>query len=216
MEAILNQKTKHCVALWCFDNLLNVFWTNGRNVTQLAESFPRGIFRSSTHVERVCGMTGWLWLLLVVLRFEEQFGACSHLCVHRWLWSPRHETHGLEQWEHLKSLVWYCMGEAFLLQGWAFSMGPLRSCWTPSELLLARMCGLLHAAQVLLLWCYTTGGWLWQYPCIVSWDALGFACDAPAQHTIDVWACGIRLYGWHALPTASEPWWVLRRYWYNQ
>lgn len=213
MEAILNQKTKHRIALWCFDNLLNVFWTNGRNVTQLAESSPRGISRSSTHVERVCGMTGWLWLLLVVLRFWEQFLACTSFMCSQVAVKPQTrntrswtvgalEVVGLVLYGRSFSLarmsLWHGSSSKLLDAEWAIARQDVRSparCSGSIGLMLHHW----RLALTVCLYCF-----------------LGFACDAPAQHTIDVWACDIRLYGWYALPTASELWWVLRRYWYNQ
>lgn len=60
--------THHYTALWSSRNYrwLKIVWTSTlistRNFSQLNERTSRRIFRSTTHVEGVCGMTGCLWL----------------------------------------------------------------------------------------------------------------------------------------------------------
>lgn len=56
--------THHYTALWSCRNYrwLKIVWTSTRNFSQLNERTSRRIFRSTTHLEGACGMTGCLWL----------------------------------------------------------------------------------------------------------------------------------------------------------
>ena len=144
--SIYSQKTHHCMHsfFWCFDNLFECAlnkWTQSQSSCR--ELFARNI--SVEHARRTSMWYDVMTLITDVCPSIRRTICCMHSIYvfaggsedpdtkHRVLNSGGTGS----RWS---GCVWKKLCDVFLLQGWAFGMGPLRSCWTPSELLLARMC----------------------------------------------------------------------------